>query len=660
MKIGMIYKGANSDNLRLSEFSDGEWTGNRMIGQMSGDISPHSEHTPGAALFKKQLRISYKGTRDEDLFIAQFDGIEWAGDQRISKQPNSDISPKSTDGPAMVVYGDQLHIVYKGKGNNYLYHAYFDGTTWAGDDRIEVTGSDIDPGTNHGVDLAVFDGKIYTVYKGAHDDDIRWMAYDGLVWRGDQKIRDMTEDKIVPKTSGSNPGLVVYDELLYIFYKGCEDNRDIFYATFDKTTWAGNTKISGSISPETSKCPRGFVDKNEAGEDVLRIVYKGANSDSLYMATLADGSWSGNHWIEALNSDGVVEPVKSDQTPSFADMPIPSAKGSADWMTTYNATLGSRTFAQITLPSSHDSGMHIARGTAEKMSTIGRGTRTHELDIYSQIVFGGARVLDLRPVYYEASVASKVGSGYYMGHYAYLVGKMWEGLVGEDLAGVCQDLEWALRDLADKEVLVITVSHGAYLKEGGLAETLSEERQAEVIAKLLEACGTNLYKATGSEAVDFFALTPDGMTKSGTSAFLVLADDSFKNCKKTPQDGCFQSTSFETNSTWGSANTDSQYAFFKDTEKALRNYDGGAGKLWLAWQLTWKPFESKSLKDFAKEINHQLPDKLALWTADGVFANNPQAFPNVVGWNFIKPVNQLDGKMDPTFAACLKLNGLID
>jgi hypothetical protein len=589
--------------------------------------------------------------------LTQYDGIQWFNDQKMDRQPGG-LSAKTSGRPGVAVYNDQLHVVYKGSGNNYLYHMYFDGKQWMGDYRIQVAGSTGYPQTNHGVCLVEFNGKLYVVYKGKSDEDLRWMSYDGAVWNGDWKIRDTGSTQINPKTNGSNPGMVVYNRTLYIFYKGTRSNT-IYLSTFDGKNWAGNESINhNGFKPETTECPTAFVygADSQGNGGVLQLIYKGT-STHLYSAQYSAGTWSGNQRIEVKTSDGRTEVPESTQSPGFGVVPLASALGSADWMTNNFAIIGDKTFGNLTLPSSHDSGMHIAKGTPSNEHLYAGGTRTQELDIYSQIVFGGARVLDLRPVYYESSDLSNVGSGFYAAHYTSLLGTTaWGGLMGQPLEEICQNLKDALDALAVNETLVITVSKGKHLKEAGLMKDLSAADQSIIIDQLLKACAGHLYSADDNKRVDFFGLTPKTIAALGTgpTAFVVCTDSSFRDCGRKQSDGLFQEASMLTKSTWWDADTDDQYKFYADTQQAIRSYNGSKGALFLAWQLTWQLTSTRTLKDFAKEINPTLGQHLADWR----LLFNSDNRPAMIGWNFVGPVTADNGEKDPTFTACLTFGGL--
>jgi hypothetical protein len=354
-----------------------------------------------------------------------------------------------------------------------------------------------------------------------------------------------------------------------------------------------------------------------------------------------------------MTSNSIVSPTQS-RTPVACD------SDGANWMTAGAAVIGNKPFRELTLPASHDSGMHVVEGTPVNVLLLERSTRTQQLDLYQQIIDGGARVIDLRPVLYSHSLFDlNVPSGYYAGHWSSLVRDLWGGLIGQSLPEICADLRRALADLGSGETLIIAVSHGTHLREGGPFTPLSPADQSSIIGMLLAACEGHLYTAPDADPVDFFDLTPNDLAArgAGASALLSIQDESFGQCGKNQSDGCFPPTAFRTYSTWAGANTNDVDAFMKGIQDQLVNYHGSAGPLYLSWQLTWqidKPWQS--LREFAAVLNPLLPGRLQTWQAHGDITAASR--PAVIGYNFLTDATGPDGTGDPVFAACLAMNGL--
>lgn len=329
---------------------------------------------------------------------------------------------------------------------------------------------------------------------------------------------------------------------------------------------------------------------------------------------------------------------------------------SANWMTLYAPQLQDKTFSLITLPGSHDAGMSKVLGQAANVSAQGPYTQTQKYDIYSQIVAGGARVLDLRPVYYKAIAGSSAPTGYSMAHYTIKEFNTWWGLIGESLDDVCTDIKDALATLGSKEVLVLTLSHGSHLTDGGAASSLGADDQKKIIEKLLACCGDHLYKLDNSLAFNLMELTPKQFLESRSAAtvLVVAADGSFDQSGKTQADGLFKSTAFDLSSSWSGSNRKNAQEFYSETKKFLADYEKSI-PVELSWHISWNVGQSGNLKEYAKEINPHLGSKLSEWKADGTL--NSSNRPAAIGWDFVKPYTQ--EMTDGPLKACLVYNALI-
>ncbi|MBO9741424.1 hypothetical protein J7432_21035 [Xanthomonas axonopodis pv. begoniae] len=325
-------------------------------------------------------------------------------------------------------------------------------------------------------------------------------------------------------------------------------------------------------------------------------------------------------------------------------------------MTIFSERFAGRTFREITLPASHDTGMFVLGGTVADVLAISRITKTQTLNITDQVVSGGVRVLDLRPVYYEADSHSNVPSGYYCAHWSRFMDGRWVGLVGCDWDSACLDLANALSGLDSGEVLVVTLGHGASLAQGGQHGTLDSNQQCFIVKTLLEHCEEHLFLDPLGACVDFFGMSVSKILGSQGRAklFVALNGSSLQDCGFGPGDGCFPPSVFQDQSTWGSANTDDADKFYAMTCAALEGYVGqGSGPVNLAWHMTWSPPSLRSLKDYAEEINPQLKVRLTEWLQAGVFTLENR--PALIEWDFIAAASDDPADMLNT---CLWFNRL--
>lgn len=374
--LSIIYKGAHSDTLYTAFFDGSAWHGNTKIEDQPGGISPESNYNPGVTVFNNWLYLIYKGAHSNTLYSCWYDGTKWNGNIKISDQLGK-ISPESNYCPNAIVYKGLLFIVYKGASSNALYSAWFDGTTWFGNKKISSQPGDITPESDHNPGLAVFNDKLYIIYKGVDSDDIYTAYFQDATWHGNTRIKDQ-QGGISPQSSCS-PGATVFEGNMYIVYKGASSN-DLYTAWFDGSSWHGNSKISdqgGHITPESNYCPNAAVYNNS-----MYIVYKGAHSDDLYTAVFDGNTWSGNTEI-----DGNIDP-ESNYTPALSISSV-TPNNQSTWMQNLS---DSTLVSEINIPGSHDA--------AAINTSVHTPYACHNNSITDQLIFG-IRLLDVRIKVYE-------------------------------------------------------------------------------------------------------------------------------------------------------------------------------------------------------------------------------------------------------------------
>ena len=338
----LVYKGAGSDTLYTAYFDGTKWHGNTKISSEPGGISPESNYNPGTCLYLNRFYLIYKGAHSNDLYTAWNDGFRWYGNIRIKDQLGG-ISPESNYSPSLVVYRGLIYAVYKGAHSNDLYLAWFDGTQWFGNTRISSMPGGISPKTNYGLDAVVYKDRLYLVYKGESSNTLYSAWFDGQTWSGNTKISDQPGG-ITPE-SNYNPDVCVFNDRMYLVYKGAHSNS-LYTAYFDGASWHGNTKISdqpGGITPESNYNPGSLVFEN-----ALYLTYKGAHSNTLYTAYFDGASWHGNTKIS--DQPGGITP-ESNYNPEPAFLPI-AAGNLASWMLNLS---DDELLCDISLPGTHDS-----------------------------------------------------------------------------------------------------------------------------------------------------------------------------------------------------------------------------------------------------------------------------------------------------------------
>ena len=366
------YCGSLSSNLYTCYFDGSDWTGNQTIGAQPGSIDPDSTLSPGCCFYNNRMYLAYKSSQTNNIFLCYFDGKEWVGDYAISSLPGG-ISPQTTGFPTLVAFNGRMYMFYNGAGTNNIYSAYFDGTTWFGNTQIGDQPGNIDIQSSDGVSAAVYQNVLYLAYKGK-SSTLYTATFDGTTWAGNTAIGDQSGG--ISPSSSSSPGMAVYQGNLYLAYCG-SSKSDIYTAVYNGSSWSGNTKISsqsGDISPNTNGTPACIAFNN-----LLYLIYTASNG-SLATCTFNGSSWAGNTNISAQN--GGISPA-SNACPQAAVMPTAPGR-MLNWL---SAISDDTLICDISMPGTHDSAAinrdHDYPATCHNVSL------TEQLD-------NGARVLDIR------------------------------------------------------------------------------------------------------------------------------------------------------------------------------------------------------------------------------------------------------------------------
>ncbi|NEO87920.1 MAG: phosphatidylinositol-specific phospholipase C domain-containing protein [Spirulina sp. SIO3F2] len=232
------------------------------------------------------LKIVYKETQSNNLYTAYYDGSQWHGNEKIEiASEQGSISPQSEDRPRVTVFHNYLYVVYK--QFNALHVAWFDGTTWLGDLRLSDMLGNIDITPVGCPNIVVYRGLIYTVYKKRGADDALYVVwFDGTTWYGNEII-SIGERRL---RSPHNPSMVVFDNLLHIIYKS-SDSGKLHTAVFNGTDWWGNTPIH--VENQQDGISVRFNPSSVLFNDRIYIFYSVDTSNQLYSAWYDGNSWSG-------------------------------------------------------------------------------------------------------------------------------------------------------------------------------------------------------------------------------------------------------------------------------------------------------------------------------------------------------------------------------
>jgi C1A family cysteine protease len=301
--------GIDADMWEVTGFSKTyfDWMGDSQI-QTTRPSTPKTSSWPALAMNTSNnlLYLVYRSSADSTMWWSWSDGNIWYGDAQI--QTTRPSTPKTSAAPALALYNNnKLYLVYRSSADSTMWYSWFDGTTWNGDTQIKTSGGST-PKTSAAPALAVYNNKLYLVYRSSSNSTMYYAWFDGTNWNGDTQIK--TAGGVTPKT-GATPGLAVYNNKLYIVYHSSADST-MWYAWFDGTNWNGDTQIkTSSKTPKTSASPSLAVN---SANNTLYLVYKSSADSTMWWSWFNGTDWQGDVQLDLTN---IVTPKTSD-TPALA------------------------------------------------------------------------------------------------------------------------------------------------------------------------------------------------------------------------------------------------------------------------------------------------------------------------------------------------------
>jgi hypothetical protein len=265
-RLTLVYKLAGSTDLWSAQSEGSFWIDNAQIKTSDSTlVTPKSDHSPAVALCNDSLLMVYKAANSNDLCFAQMSQDKngkqtWHKGQTVSDLTDGLVAPKSNDRPSVAFFDNKLFAIYKGESSDDFYFFTFDLGTQQFSGNVKISSQSgtplpIEPKSNYSPSLAVFNNRLYMIYKSPNANDLNYAFFNGTSWAGNSLISGQP-GSIRPE-SNSNPGIAVFNGLLYLIYKG-PDSNDLNMATFDGTTWAHNTQIfhqGGGIHPQSDINP---------------------------------------------------------------------------------------------------------------------------------------------------------------------------------------------------------------------------------------------------------------------------------------------------------------------------------------------------------------------------------------------------------------------
>jgi hypothetical protein len=233
------WKGEGSDErLFYSKFSGSAWAPQVMIAGVG------SSSGPALASLGNKLYAAWKGMgSDQAIYYASFNGANWTAQAVIPGVATS-------VGPSLAFYNNRIYAAWKGMNNDQgIYYASFNGTGWSPQTVIPNVASSVGPS------LAGFNGKLYAMWKGESGDEALYSAsFNGATW---------SAQAVIPNVASSlGPAAAQYEPhgrmpirlgdpgSLYLMWKGADANQQLWYASFDGSTWTAQANVPGNTGQD--------------------------------------------------------------------------------------------------------------------------------------------------------------------------------------------------------------------------------------------------------------------------------------------------------------------------------------------------------------------------------------------------------------------------
>ncbi len=205
--------------------------------------------------------------------------------RRVAISSISPIDPRTNRGPSIALYQERLYLVYKGDSDDdhQIYLATLaQGQAWQAAHRSKTwpAARSKNGETTQRPGLAAFGGDLYLIYKDRHGNSLRQalLTPEQGLWSGGSKIGDLPNSDIDP-LSDRGPAVVATGGQLYLLYEGV--SGPIYQSQLTLGEWNGDDTLdqvsNGTIDPKTDSNPFAV----NLGPEEMWLLYKGKDSSKL-------------------------------------------------------------------------------------------------------------------------------------------------------------------------------------------------------------------------------------------------------------------------------------------------------------------------------------------------------------------------------------------
>ncbi len=248
----MVHRGRNDWRCHETENTNDRWNGDALIHPWD---AYGLANAPGLCMYQTELfNMREASVGNHDTWCARFDGA-WHDDARLAPTKDPSNFYGTTGAPGMAVYNGRLYCVHLDSRITTAHKLWcftYDGLSYSDDVLLAPTG---DPGNkylaSHPPSLVVFGGKLWCFY--AYDYRMYCFTYDSNTnnWSQSSKLAP-TSDPGNYYGSNATPAVVSYRNKLHCIHLGSDFNQsdDLWHFTYDGSNWSADEKIAPTSDPK--------------------------------------------------------------------------------------------------------------------------------------------------------------------------------------------------------------------------------------------------------------------------------------------------------------------------------------------------------------------------------------------------------------------------
>ena len=220
----------------------------------------------------------------------------WTVPAQIPPPPDVlDRALRTARSPALAVFEDRLFVACRGYGSDSNIHwTSFDGTAWDTTGLYGFSGVNTDVGTANAPAIAAYQGPLdpkpllYMAWRGVDDDERLWWAtFDGANWTSQREYAG--------NGTSNGPAMAVYRNVLYLVWNGAHGDPRIWF-----TSLVGVEDADGRHEdwrPRQEVAPGGGVATNESPavtvfQDKLYMAHGGLGNSNIYWTFFDGQDWA--------------------------------------------------------------------------------------------------------------------------------------------------------------------------------------------------------------------------------------------------------------------------------------------------------------------------------------------------------------------------------